>query len=123
MDEQTVNSMKWLEANEAPWTEVLLHWSITYNLRKKDLFNNQDLNLLIIFSKWTHYKNPQGCELIIQDFNKMSLSNVVLSKSNFQYFFNIILENYSINPKDDNGCEMFDKIKREDLNCGIYIFL
>lgn len=56
VDEKVLESVKWLEDNEAPWTEVLLHWSATYNLRerKKDLYNNQDKDLSNIFSKWTH---------------------------------------------------------------------
>lgn len=123
VDEKVLESMKWLETNEAPWTEVLLHWSATYDLRKKDLYNNQDKDLLNIFSKWTHYKHPQGYNLINQDFNKMSLSNVALTESNFKRFFNIILQNFSINPKDNDGCEMLNKIKKEDLNNGIYLFI
>lgn len=118
VDEKVLESMKWLEANEAPWTEVLIHWSATYDLRKKDLYNNQDKDLSNIFSKWTHYKHPQGYNLIIQDFSKMSLSNVTLSESIFKRFFNIILKNFSINTKDDDGNELLDKIKKEDLHNG-----
>lgn len=123
VDEKVLESIKWLEANEAPWTEVLLHWSATYDLRKKDLYNNQDKDLPNIFSKWTHYKHPQGYNLIIQDFKKMSVSNVALSESNFTHFFNIILQNFSINPKDDDGYQMLDKLKKEDLNNGTYFFI
>lgn len=122
VDEKVLESIKWLEANEAPWTEVLLHWSATYDLRKKDLYNNQDKDLSI-FSKWTHCKHPQGYNLIIQDFKKMSVSNVALSESNFTHFFNIILQNFSINPKDDDGYQMLDKLKKEDLNNGTYYFI
>lgn len=89
-------------------------------MRKKDLYNNQDKNLCNIFSKWTNYKNPQGYNLVIQDFSKMSLSNVTLSESNFKRFFNIILQNYSINSKDDDGYEMLHKLKKEDSNNGIF---
>lgn len=51
----------------------------------------------------------------------MFLSNVTLSESKFKRFFNIILENFSINPKDDDGCQMLNKIKKEDLNNGTSI--
>lgn len=51
LGQKVEESIKWLENNEAPWTEVLLHWSATYNLRKNDLYNNQDKNLCNIFSK------------------------------------------------------------------------
>lgn len=115
--------MNWLETNEAPWTEVQLHWSATYDLRKKDLYNNQDKDLSNIFSKWTHYKHPQGYSLIIQDFSKMSLSNMGITKSNFTRFFNIILQNFSINQKDDDGYQMLNRIKKGDLNTGIYFFI
>lgn len=122
VDEKILESLKWLEANEAPWTEVLLHWSATYDLRKKDLYNNTDKNLSNIFSKWVHYKHPHGYNLITQDFSKMSLSNVTLTELNFKHFFNVILQNFSINPKDDDGYEMLDKLKKEDLNNGFNFF-
>jgi len=50
----------------------------------------------------------------------MAVSNVALSKS---HFFNIILQNFSINPKDDDGYQMLDKLKKEDLNNGTYFLI
>ena len=96
---------------------------VTYDLRKKDLSNNQDKNLSNIFSKWTHYKHPQGYNLIVEDFKKMSLSNVTLNELNFKRFFDIILKNFSINSKDDNACQQLDKIKKEDLSNGTYFYI
>lgn len=59
----------------------------------------------------------------MQDFSKMSLSNVVLSESNFTRFFNVILQNFSINPKNDDGHQMLDNIENDKLNNGNTYFL
>lgn len=94
-------SVKWLDENLAPWELVLQHWSVTFDVRHKDLNNAEEKTLCNFINKWSILKHPQGHQLIVQDFDKINLSKVTLNFDMWQKFMNVIVKYSSFNAKDD----------------------
>jgi hypothetical protein len=114
-------SIKWLNENLAPWELVFHHWSITYDMRHKDLSNAEEKTLCNLVNKWSILKHPQGHELIVHDFDQMYLTNVTLNLEKWQYFMDIIIKYSTFNAKDDETNLMLEVLKNESTLPGNYL--
>lgn len=112
-------SIKWLEENLAPWQLVLQHWSVTFNVRRKDLDNYEEKTLCKFLNKWPVLKHSEGYQLIVQDFEKMNLTK--LNFNIWQQFMDVIMKYSTYNAKDDEVHLLLEKVRNEDISTGNYL--
>lgn len=116
-------SIKWLKENLAPWQLVIQHWSVTFDVRRKELDNYKEKTLYNFVNKWSILKHPEGYQLIIQDFDKMDLSKVKLNFDIWQQFMDIIIKYSIYNAKDDEVNLLLEKLRNEDVSTSDYLFI
>lgn len=116
--------MDWLKNNQSPWEIVLQKWSTTFEYRHGMLMKSSDKKLNNIFEEWPLFKHPNGYKLIQYNFDKMQLSDLDLTKTKWDEFFQTITQNTSINGKNDNFTELREKLNF-DISEGkiVYHFL
>ncbi|XP_070525972.1 uncharacterized protein [Cardiocondyla obscurior] len=108
-DHTVRDSLEWLGKHQAPWETVLIHWNITYDIRRSDLQQCKDKILSNIFEKWQLFKHPLGHELIEFDFNKMNLTKQSLNIEIWKQFIEHILEHTAINKKDNTATILIEQ--------------
>ncbi|XP_067208165.1 uncharacterized protein [Linepithema humile] len=109
-NEDVKESLDWLKNNQTPWEIVLQKWSITFEYRYGILIKSSDKKLNKIFEEWPLFKHPNGYEFIHYDFNKMQLSDLVLTIEKWNEFFKTITQNTSVIGKNDNFVELMEKL-------------
>lgn len=116
-------SIKWLEENLAPWQLVIQHWSLTFDVRRKELDSYPERTLYKFLNKWPILKHPEGHQLIIQDFDKMNLTNVKLHFDIWKQFMDTVIKYSIYNSKDDEANSLLEKLKNENVSTGNYFLL
>lgn len=124
-EDKLQESLQWLDSNESPWKCVLDNWRIVFAARRKELSCLEDKNLLKIFEKWNHYKNPQGFQLILCDFDCLKLTDLKLNLEDWKQFIQIIENCTEAKKTDKTALDYLEIIRSVDPNSnqGNYFFL
>lgn len=117
-EESIQRSLDWMERHHAPWETVKMHWSTTYNARRKDIEKYKDKVLSNLFAKWNALQHPLGHELMNFDFNKMSLTQVLLDMDTWNKFMTILLECVGVKETDETANNLLNKYKDTQNNDG-----
>ncbi|KAK0157002.1 hypothetical protein PV327_011464, partial [Microctonus hyperodae] len=97
------HSNKWLKVHRNPWNDVLNHWRITFNYRRKSIRNNKGGKVNFLLEEWPILKQPNGFILIESDFDDMKLTENVITKEIWDKFLKNICTIQRYNDRDANA--------------------
>ncbi|XP_011688398.1 PREDICTED: uncharacterized protein LOC105450312 [Wasmannia auropunctata] len=109
-------SMRWLQSNQMPWELVLQHWHKTFSIRRVNLEKSKENTLNDTFSTWPILKHPHGYSLIIDDFQRMALSQETLTVDKWDAFFHQLKSCVKPSQKDDQLQFLMETLLDTNIN-------
>ncbi|KAK0076651.1 hypothetical protein PV325_005055, partial [Microctonus aethiopoides] len=122
-EKEVMKSVEWLKNNRDPWKDVLYHWKITFQFRRKSIEKRDDGKVNSLFEQWPNFKQPNGYLLIESDFYALKLTEVIISKEIWYKFFDNVSKECDYHNRDANAVSLFNLLALDDLSddCRIVI--
>ncbi|KAH0546489.1 hypothetical protein KQX54_010398 [Cotesia glomerata] len=86
-------SKQWLVNNRED-ADVLIHWDLSYDLRREEVENKKYLSAIDIFNDWPILKETIGSKLIHIDFKKLYANKENSLIESWDNIFSLLVENF-----------------------------
>lgn len=115
VEQKVARSVDWLKIYRTPWEDVVSHWGITFNFRRKSIEKCEGGKVHLLLEQWPILKQPNGFLLIERDFDAMNLTKVVITNEIHNIFCENVRAIQPLNDRDANAACLYDLLLLEGL--------
>ncbi|KAK0073836.1 hypothetical protein PV326_013025, partial [Microctonus aethiopoides] len=117
-EKKAEHSIEWPKVHRNPWNDVLNHWRITFDYRRRNIRKNKGGKVNLLLEEWPILKQPNGFLLIESDFDDMKLTKIVNTKEIWDKFSENVHTIQPYNDRDANAACLHDLLILDDHSDG-----